>query len=124
LLPSKKSKKLRAKITTRAETSPGKQMQHVWNEWTLPINDTPIKIYFHQLIFSYSQKKFYTFSTRITASSCLKTLYYGFLFFHGIPKELVIDNCTQFYVIQVKNEVIYFTDDFLSFWGVFSKGSK
>jgi transposase len=115
----KKEQKRRAKITTRVETSPGKQMQYDWTEWILPVDDTPIKIYFHQVICSYSRKKFYTFSTRITAPICLESAFRDSFSFIKIPEELVIDNCKQLVVIHGKERVVRFTDDFLFFCGLF-----
>lgn len=114
-----KEKKRKERITTRVETLPGKQMQYDWTEWMLPVKDTSLKIYLHQVMCSYSRKKYYTFSTNITAITCLRALYHGFFFFQGIPEEVVVDNGKQMITTHGKDGVIRFTDDFLFFCGSF-----
>lgn len=57
----KKEQKQKERATTRVETLPGKQMQYDWTEWVLPVKGTPLKIYLHQVICSYSRKKLYLF---------------------------------------------------------------
>ncbi len=46
-------------VTTRVETPPGKQMQYDWKEWHLPIEGRAVKVYIHEVILSYSRKKYY-----------------------------------------------------------------
>ena len=63
-----------AKTTIYFETPPGKQMQYDWTEWLLPVGGAPLKVYFHQVILSFSRYKFVTFSLDITTAFCSSSL--------------------------------------------------
>lgn len=111
----KKEKKLNKKITTRFETSPGEQMQYDWKVWHLPVNGKCCKIYIHELILSYSRKKFYTFSLTITTTDVIRAIYEGIKYFGGFAQELLIDNGKQMVILHKQNGVIRYNDEFLKF---------
>jgi len=115
----KKFKKQNKLITTRFETGPGQQMQYDWKEWNLKIGGKPKKVYIHELILSYSRKKYYTYSLSIKEKDIIRAIYEGINYFGGIAPELVVDNPKQIVISHSKNEVIRFNDEFLRFCGLF-----
>lgn len=106
------------KATTRVETQPGEQMQYDWKEWVLPVAGRPTKIYLHELVLSFSRKKFYAVSLRITAADILRAIVEGIYFFGGAAKVLVTDNPKQI-VIERKDGQPRFSDEFLVLCGTF-----
>ena len=58
----KETEQIKAKATTRVETEPGKQMQYDWKEWYLPVEGKSEKVYLHEVVLSYSRKKYYVSS--------------------------------------------------------------
>lgn len=109
----------KAKATTRVETSPGEQMQYDWKEWELPINGKPVKIYIHELVLSYSRKKYYTFSLSITGQDIIRALISGIEYFGGIAAELVIDNPKQMVITHRRDGIVYYNEEFLKFCGLY-----
>ncbi len=110
---------IREKVTTRFETAPGKQMQYDWTVWTLPVSGRPATVYFHQVVLGYSRKKYYTWSLRIKTQDVMRAIERGIVYFGGIPEELVIDNPKQEVVVHKRSGVVYYTDDYLRFCGMY-----
>jgi len=92
-------------------------MQYDWIEWTLLVNGNNVKIYIHEVILSYSRKKFYTYSLRITTEDIIRVLISAIEFFGGIPEELVIDNPRQMVLIHKRDGVVQYNKEFLRFCG-------
>lgn len=111
--------KIRDKTTTRVETSPGRQMQYDWKEWVLSVGGKPIKVYIHEVVLSYSRKKYYTYSVRITTQDVIRAIAEGIEFFQGVPDELVIDNSKQMVITHRKDGIIRYNDEFLKFCGLY-----
>jgi transposase len=105
--------------TTRVETGPGWQMQYDWKVWTLPVDGKPVKIYFHEVILSFSRMKFYTFSLSITTADVIRVLVEAIDFFGGYAPELVIDNGKQMVITHQKDGIVRYNDEFLRFCGLY-----
>jgi len=101
----RKEEKRKNQITTRVETEPGVQMQYDWKEWTLPVDGKPLKIYLHELVLSYSRKKYYTYSLCITTADVIRAIEGGIHFFGGIAPELVIDNPKQMVITHERDGI-------------------
>lgn len=115
----KEVEELKAKATTRVETEPGKQMQYDWKEWSLSVGGNPITIYIHEVILSYSRKKYYVSSLSITTQDVIRALAGAIEYFDGIAEELVIDNPKQMIIIHKKNGTVGYNDEFLRFCGLY-----
>ena len=98
----KEEKGRSTRITTRVETAPGCQMQYDWKEWELPVSGTPVAIYIHQTVLSFSRKKYYTFSLTITGSDVIRAIHEGLTVYGGVPLELVMDNAKQMVITHAK----------------------
>lgn len=110
---------VRDKATTRVETAPGRQMQYDWKEWILSVGGKPIKLYIHEVVLSYSRKKYYTYSVSITARDVIRAIAEGIQFWGGVPEELVIDNPKQMVITHRRDGVIRYNDEFLKFCGLY-----
>ena len=110
---------IKSKITTRIETPPGKQMQYDWKEWLLPCDGKSLKIYIHEIILSYSRKKYCTYSVSITTKDVIRAIHEAIDFFGGIAPELVIDNPKQMIITHERTGVIRYNDEFLRFCGLY-----
>jgi transposase len=108
-----------SKVTTRVETPPGKQMQYDWKEWNLPVDGNDVKIYLHEVILSYSRKKYYTYSLSITTSDVIRAIAEAIEFFGGIAVELVIDNPKQMVITHNSDGIVRYNDEFLRFCGLY-----
>jgi transposase len=108
------------KTTIHFETPPGKQMQYDWCEWSLPVGGVPIKVYFHQVLLSFSRYKFVTFSLDITTQTIIRVLRQALEAFGGVPEELVIDNPKQMIISHSRQGTIRYQDDFLAFLGSYA----
>lgn len=115
----KKEEEKSKKATTRIETVPGKQMQYDWKEWELIVDGKPVKIYIHELILSYSRKKYWTYSLSITSKDIMRAISQGIDYFGGVPSEILIDNPKQMVITHRKDGVIRFNDEFLKFCGLY-----
>ncbi len=119
----KETAKINKKMTTRFETDPGEQMQYDWTVWFLPAAGKKIRIYVHELVLSFSRKKYYTYSLSITAKDIIRAIVNGIEFFGGFAKELIIDNPKQ--MILFHNDiVIRYNDEFLRFLGLYGIKSE
>lgn len=107
------------RATIHFETSPGKQMQYDWKEWSMPVGGRRLKIYFHQAILSFSRYKFVTFSLDVSAASIIRILQQTLFFFQGVPEEIVIDNPKQLVLSHDRQGVIRYQEDFLAFLGTY-----
>lgn len=105
--------------TTRIETPAGQQMQYDWKVWDLTVGGKKIKIYLHQIILSYSRKKYYTCSISINTRDIVRAIVQAMEFFGGMARELVIDNPKQLVITHHKDGVIRFNDEFLKFCGLY-----
>jgi len=74
----KEAKQIKAKTTTRVETEPGKQMQYDWKEWDLPVEGKILKVYLHEVVLSYSRKKYYVSSLSITGQDVIRAIMGGY----------------------------------------------
>jgi len=106
-------------VTTRVETSPGRQMQYDSKEWVLSVGGNPIRLYIHEVVLSYSRKKYYTYSVSITTQDIIRAIAEGIEFFQGVPDELVIDNPKQMIITHRADGVIRYNDEFLRFCGLY-----
>lgn len=107
------------KVTTRVETAPGHQMQYDWKEWRLPVGGRDLKIYVHELVLSFSRKKFYTYSLSITTCDVIRAIVSGISFFGGIALELVIDNPKQMVITHRRDGIVRYNEEFLRFCGLY-----
>lgn len=115
----KKTKQIKNMATTRVETSPGKQMQYDWKEWELPIDGKVVKIYIHEVILSYSRKKYYVSSLSITTGDVIRAIAKAIEYFGGLAEELVIDNPKQMVIMHKRNGTVRYNDEFLRFCGMY-----
>jgi transposase len=110
---------LKWKATTRVETEPGKQMQYDWKEWLLPVDGKFVRIYIHEVVLSYSRKKYYVSSLSITAQDVIRAIAGAIQYFSGLADELVIDNPKQMVITHRKSGAVCYNDEFLRFCGLF-----
>lgn len=115
----RKDIEIRKKVTTRVETAPGKQMQYDWKEWDLPVSGKALKIYIHEVVLSYSRKKYYTYSVSITGTDIIRAIASGIEFFGGTATELVIDNPRQMVITHDNAGIVRYNDEFLRFCGLY-----
>jgi len=47
-------------------------MQYDWKEWDLPVCGKTLRIYLHEVVLSYSRKKYYAYSLSITARDVIR----------------------------------------------------
>jgi transposase len=74
--------------TTRVETPPGRQMQYDWKEWHLPVDGKAVKIYIHEVVLSYSRRKYYVSSLSITSQDVIRAIAGAIEYFGGFAEEL------------------------------------
>ena len=115
----KEEQEISKKASTRVETGPGEQMQYDWKEWFLPVDGERIKIYLHEVILSYSRKKYYGWSLSIKEEDVIRALVEAIDYFGGVSKELVIDNPKQMVITHRSDGVVRYNDDFLKFCGLY-----
>ena len=115
----KKHETVKELCTTRVETSPGQQMQYDWKEWKLPVGGRVVKIYLHEVVLSYSRKKHYSFSLRITCQDVIRAIESAILFFRGTARQLLIDNGKQMVWTHGRNGVVSYNEEFLRFCGIY-----
>jgi transposase len=115
----KKTEQIKRLATTRVETPAGKQMQYDWKEWGLPVNGSIVKVHIHEVILSYSRKKYYVSSLSITTADIIRAIAGAIDCFGGIAKELVIDNPKQMVITHKKNGTVRYNDEFLRFCGLY-----
>lgn len=115
----KKESRVKELVTTRVETPPGKQLQYDWKEWQLPIGGSVVKVYIHEVILSYSRKKYYCSSLSITTVDVIRAISRGIEYFGGVTEEIVIDNPRQMVITHSKGGVIRYNDEFLRFCGLY-----
>lgn len=116
---AKREDEIRGKVSTRVETPPGKQMQYDWTEWDLPVGGRKVRIYIHEVVLSYSRKKYYTYSLSVTTSDVIRAIAEGIEFFGGIAEELVIDNPKQMVITHDRDGIVRYNDEFLRFCGLY-----
>lgn len=116
---SRQEEKIRSNVTTRVETLPGKQMQYDWTEWLLPVNGRPLKVYIHEVILSFSRKKYWNYSLSITTQDVIRAIATGIDFLGGVAEELVIDNPKQMVITHRRDGMVRYNDEFLRFCGLY-----
>lgn len=116
---TKEAEEIKGLATTRVETEPGKQMQYDWKEWHLPVEGKALKIYIHEVVLSYSRKKYYVSSLSITTEDVIRAITRAIEFFGGLTEELVIDNPKQMVITHKKNGTVRYNDEFLRFCGLY-----
>lgn len=115
----KDTEQLKANVTTRVETEPGKQMQYDWKEWYLPVEGRLVKIYLHEVVLSYSRKKYYSSSLSITSQDVIRAIAGAIDYYGGFAEELIIDNPKQMVITHRKGGIVCYSDDFLKFCGLY-----
>ena len=115
----KEAESIKAKVTTRVETAPGKQMQYDWKEWDLPVKGKSVKVYLHEVVLSHSRKKYYVSSLSITAQDVIRAIAGAIEYFGGFAEELIIDNPKQMVITHRKDGIICYNDEFLKFCGLY-----
>ncbi|MEW6552630.1 MAG: IS21 family transposase, partial [Campylobacterota bacterium] len=115
----KETEELKAKATTRVETELGKQMQYDWKEWYLPVEGKLVKTYLHEVVLSYSRKKYYASSLSITAQDVMRAIAGAIDYFGGFTEELIIDNPKQMVITHRKDGIVCYNDGFLKFCGLY-----
>lgn len=115
----KDSERIKNLAATRVETAPGKQMQYDWKEWALPIDGKTIKLYIHEVILSYSRKKYYVSSLSIGTADIIRAIAKALEFFGGLTEEVVIDNPRQMVSAHKKSGTVRYNDEFLRFCGLY-----
>lgn len=110
---------LKSKATTRVETEPGKQMQYDWKEWQLPVDGKLVKTYIHEVVLSYSRKKYYVSSLSITTQDVIRAIAGAIEYFGGLAEEVVIDNPKQMVITHRKSGAVCYNDEFLRFCGLY-----
>lgn len=115
----KEVKEIKGLATTRVETEPGKQMQYDWKEWHLPVDGKAVKIYIHEVVLSYSRKKYYVSSLSISTEDVIRAIAGAVEFFGGLTEEVVIDNPKQMVITHKKNGTVRYNDEFLRFCGLY-----
>jgi len=71
----KEAEGIKGLATTRVETEPAKQMQYDWKEWHLPVDGKAVKIYIHEVVLSYSRKKYYVSSLSINTEDVIRAIW-------------------------------------------------
>ncbi|MFN3481168.1 MAG: IS21 family transposase [Thermodesulfovibrionales bacterium] len=115
----KEDKEIKAKATSRVETAPGKQMQYDWKEWNLPVGGKTVKVYIHEVVLSYSRKKYYISSLTITTQDVIRAISRAIEYFGGFAEEIVIDNPRQMVITHRKDGTVCYNDEFLRFCGLY-----
>ncbi len=115
----KETEQISEKVTTRVETEPGCQMQYDWKEWHLPVEGKPVKIYLHEVVLSYSRKKYYVSSLDIAAQDVIRAIAGAIEHFGGFAAELIIDNPKQMVITHRKDGIVCYNDEFLKFCGLY-----
>ncbi len=115
----KGTEEIKRVATTRVETIPGKQMQYDWKEWNLSIGGNLVKIYIHEVVLSYSRKKYYVSSLSISTADIIRAIVAAIEFFGGLTEEVVIDNPKQMVITHKKNSTLRYNDEFLRFCGMY-----
>jgi transposase len=113
------TEQIKAKATTRVETERGKQMQYDWKEWYLPVEGKLVKTYIHEVVLSFSRKKYYVSSLSITSQDVIRAIAGAIEYFGGFAEELIIDNPKQMVITHRKNGIICYNDEFLKFCGLY-----
>ena len=116
---AKRQDEISKRVTTRIETAPGKQMQYDWTEWYLSVDGKALKVYIHEVVLSYSRKKYYTYSLSITTSDVIRAIEGAIHYFGGVSEEIIIDNPKQMVIIHERNGVVRYNDEFLRFCGLY-----
>lgn len=115
----KEAQQIKAKATTRVETQPGRQMQYDWKEWHLPVEGKSVKIYLHEVVLSYSRRKYYVSSLSITSQDVIRAIAGAIDYFGGFAEELIIDNPKQMVITHRKDGAVCYNDEFLRFCGLY-----
>lgn len=115
----KQAEAINTKATTRVETAAGQQMQYDWKEWYLAVEGKLVKIYIHEVVLSYSRRKYYVSSLRITTQDIIKAIAQAIEYFGGFACELIIDNPKQMVITHRKSGITCYNDEFLKFCGLY-----
>ena len=115
----KEEDEIKRRVTTRVETAPGKQMQYDWKEWRLPVGEREVKIYLHEVVLSYSRMKHYSYSLSINCQDVIRAIEAAVVAFGGTARELIFDNPKQMVIIQQRDRIVRYNDEFLKFCGIY-----
>lgn len=103
----------------RFETEPGEQIQIDWGHFaSLTYGDSRRKLYALAVVEGYSRMLYVYFSHSQKQHYLHQGLLEAFVYFKGIPKEIVVDNMLTAVTERV-GSVIRFNDAFLEFLGTF-----
>ncbi|OEU57005.1 MAG: hypothetical protein BA862_01800, partial [Desulfobulbaceae bacterium S3730MH12] len=118
-------RELRGQIASREpfirfETGPGEQIQIDWGHFgSLPYGSTRRKLYALAVLEGHSRMLYVHFSHSQQQSSLHQGLLEAFIYFGGLPREIVVDNMLTAVTERV-GTVIRFNDAFLDFLRRFS----
>jgi len=80
-----------------------------------------VKIYIHEIVLSYSRKKYYTYSLNIITQHIIRAIATAINYFGGVPKKLVIDNPKQMVITHKRNGPVRYNDEFITFCDLYEK---
>jgi transposase len=99
----------------RFESAAGEQVQVDWGHFgSLPYGNTNRKLYCLAMIESHSRMLYLEFTHSQRQEALHRALLNGFIFFHGAPRKLVVDNMLTA-VLERDGPLIRFNEAFLSF---------
>ncbi len=106
------------KISMPYETESGKQCQFDWAHYKVNISGVENKIYIFSVILGYSRKIKYSVSLSMDQSSICDSIESAFIYFGGVPEEILMDNAKQ--MVQNPNPSDFkWNDKFYSFCGFY-----
>jgi hypothetical protein len=75
------------------------------------VDGKDVKIYLHEVVLSYSRKKYYTYSLSITTSDVIRAITEAIEFFGGVAVELVIDNPRQMVITHDRDGIVRYDEE-------------
>jgi transposase len=100
-----KSSELQQKIVLRFETEPGYQAQVDWMYLGMQnIKGKMQKVYGFVMVMGYSRKPFVLFTTTMNQSVLLACHIFAFIYFGGIPREILYDNMKTAFIYDEINK--------------------
>lgn len=110
-----------AVATTRFETPPGKQLQGDFGQVTVVIGEEKVRIYLCVVTLGYSRRPYVEAFENEQAAAWYTTIEGSFLYFNGVPEEVLIDNAralVSYHNAQTREVVFSPTfRAFAEYWG-------
>lgn len=114
--PWRREQEAKARATVRFETLPGQQLQVDFGELFISIANVLTKVYVCVLTLGYSRRGFVKAFLGEQLEHWLAALQSGFIYFGGVPNELLIDNAKALVIDHnVKLGQVTFNKNFLKF---------